>query len=86
MIRLRKTEECLVYGDFEVINKEKDRFVYKRTWNGEEFFVDCNLGKTMVPAYEPVGVYQPMFLSEGSNHLQILQPYEARIWKKSKLL
>ena len=40
LIALRKSDKTLVYGDFEVINGKKDRFVYSRTLNGTTFVVD----------------------------------------------
>ena len=39
MIALRKQEPALVYGDFTVLNKQKDRFVYKRSYEGTEFIM-----------------------------------------------
>ena len=41
LIALRHNDKALVYGDFEVLNKKKDRFVYSRTLNGTTYIVDC---------------------------------------------
>jgi len=80
LIALRKSDKALVYGDFEVINKKKDRFVYSRTLNGTTYIVDCNLGKKQRKAYLPEG-YKAVYLSKNSICHE-LSPYEARIWCK----
>ena len=80
LIALRKSDKALIYGDFELINKKKDRFVYSRTLNGTTYIVDCNLGKKQKKAYIPEG-YKAVYLSKGSICHE-LSPYEARIWVK----
>ena len=45
LIKLRHLDQAFVYGKFTVLNKKKDRFVYKRSLDGREYIVDCNLGK-----------------------------------------
>ena len=83
LIALRKSDKALVYGDFEVLNKKKDRFVYSRTLNGTTYVIDCNLGKKQQKSYIPEG-YKPVFLSKNSICHE-LSPYEVRIWcKKAK--
>ena len=81
LIALRKREKALIYGDFEVIDDTKDRFVYSRSLDGTTFVIDCNLGKKERKAYLPTKEYKAIFLSRG--HISHkLMPYEARIWKK----
>ena len=80
LIALRKSDKALIYGDFEVLNKKKDRFVYSRTLNGTTYIVDCNLGKKQQKSYIPEG-YKPVFLSKNSICHE-LSPYEVRIWCK----
>ena len=80
LIALRKSDKALVYGDFEVLNKKKDRFVYSRTLNGTTYVIDCNLGKKQQKAYIPEG-YKAVFLSKNSICHE-LSPYEVRIWCK----
>jgi hypothetical protein len=80
LIALRKNDKTLVYGDFEVLNKKKDRFVYSRTLNGTTYVIDCNLGKKQQKSYIPEG-YKPAYLSKNSICHE-LSPYEVRIWVK----
>ncbi len=43
LIRLRKSEEVIKYGRFELLLKEhKEAFVYTRSYNGENLLVVCN--------------------------------------------
>lgn len=43
LIRLRKSEEVIKYGKFELLLKEhKEAFVYTRSYNGESLLVVCN--------------------------------------------
>jgi len=81
LIALRKSDKALVYGEFEVINDKKDRFVYSRTLNGTTYIVDCNLGKEIKDAYIPSSEYKAVFLSKNEISHK-LSPYEARVWVK----
>ncbi|MBC5628127.1 alpha-glucosidase [Clostridium sp. NSJ-6] len=43
LIRLRKSEEVIKYGKFELLLKDhREAFVYTRSYNGENLFVVCN--------------------------------------------
>ena len=79
LIELRHSDVTFVYGDFEVLNKEKDRFVYKRSLDGSEYMIDCNLGKDKRKAFVPEG-WECIFTT--GNGQALLAPYEARIWRK----
>ena len=68
-----------IYGEFDVLNKEKDRFVYKRSLDGAEYIVDCNLGKETKKAYRNKE-FECIFTT--GNVEDTLGAYEARIWKK----
>ena len=83
LIALRKSDKALIYGDFEVINDKKDRFVYSRTLNGTTYIVDCNLGKEIKDAYIPEKEYKAVYLSKNEISHK-LSPYEARIWVAKK--
>ena len=83
LIALRKNDKALVYGNFEVINDKKDRFVYSRTLNGTTYVIDCNLGKDIKDAYIPDPEYKAVFLSKNEISHK-LSPYEARVWVKNK--
>ena len=80
MIALRKLEPALVYGDFTVLNKQKDRFVYRRSYEGTEFVIDCNLGDKFRQAWNSKGYELVMPIR--TKNIRILQPYAIRIYKK----
>ena len=80
LIALRKCEKALVYGNFEVLDKKKNRFVYKRTLEGTEFVIDCNLGETEQRAYTKSHEFTQVFPMTASDNK--LAAYEARIYKK----
>ena len=87
LIALRKDNEMLIYGDFEVINRKKNRFVYCRKSGDKEYIIDCNLSKDAQQAYKPSAGYEMIFpsvLSSGTTsfQLEVLGAYEARIWVK----
>ena len=79
LIRLRRNDQTLIYGEFDVLNKKKDRFVYKRSLDGKEYIIDCNLGKEVQKAYAAEGC-ECIFTTGGKD--DTLGAYEARIWKK----
>ncbi len=79
LIQMRKADKTLVYGDFKVLNKKKNRFVYSRSLGNCEYIVDCNLGKTNAKAYSVPSNYELVF-GDFSNVL--LGAYESRIWRK----
>lgn len=81
LIALRKEHKALVYGDFEVLNKKKDRFTYRRKYKGETFIIDCNLGQKVTSGYMSRGGYELVYSNIGLEDGK-LRPYEARIWKK----
>lgn len=81
LIALRRSDRTLVYGEFQVLDDSKDKFVYSRFLNGTTYVIDCNLGKNIKNAYIPGEGYKPVFLSNGKSGAK-LSPYEARIWKK----
>ena len=79
LIKLRHEDETLVYGEFDVLNKKKDRFVYKRSLEGKEYIIDCNLGKDVQKAYQTDG-FECIFTT--GTDKDTLSAYEARVWKK----
>jgi len=87
LIALRKNNEALIYGDFEVINRKKNRFVYRRCAGEKEYIIDCNLSKETQQAYKPGAGYEMIFPSVLDNRTisfqqEVLGAYEARIWVK----
>ena len=80
LIALRKSDETLIYGDFTLLCDKKDRFVYKRSLNGKEYIVDCNLGKKVRKAYRVENGFRLVYASEINISKQYLNSYEVRIW------
>ena len=80
LITLRKSDEILIYGDFTLLCDKKDRFVYKRSLNGKDYIVDCNLGKKVRKAYRVENGFRLVYASETNISKQYLNSYEVRIW------
>ena len=82
LISLRKEDKTLVYGDFTLLNKKKDRFVYKRSLDNKEYIIDCNLGKKVRKAYQAKEGFRLVYTSEINMSKKCLNSYEVRIWAK----
>ena len=80
IITLRRTDKTFIYGDFEVLNKKKNRFVYRRFLDNSEYIIDCNLSKETYKAYVCGKDYELVYTTKDS--ADTLAAYEARIWKK----
>ena len=80
IIELRRSDKTFIYGEFEVLNKKKNRFVYRRFEGSREYIIDCNLNKDTCKAYCLNGEYELVYTTRGSG--EKLTSYEARIWKK----
>ena len=80
IISLRRSEKAFIYGNFEVLNKKKNRFVYRRFMGNTEFIMDCNLGKDTCKSYPLKEGYELVYTTDGKAN--IMKSYEARIWKK----
>ena len=85
LLHLRHEEKAFVYGDFQVLNKRKDRFVYTRKLGAKTYIVDCNLGAKPCKAYEMKGCRRLVYdtLQPSEREIRKLQGYEARIWQMS---
>ena len=81
LIELRRSDETFVYGDFEGLNRKKDRFTYRRRLDGKEYIIDCNLGQKEQNAWNPKEGYELIY-PEYPDCIRKLDAYEARIWKK----
>ena len=90
MIKVRKSNECLIYGKYNLILEEDTNiFAYERILNYEKFLIICNLkSKCSDYEYEPLTLkYKNLILSnynvddhEDLNNF-LLQPWEARVYK-----
>ncbi len=96
LIALRREHKALIYGDFELLNGKKDRFVYHRWDETDSFVIECNLGEKEKKAVfagrltgkaegSEDGKYEQIFRTEKYRDLpaEVLGPYEVRIWKKT---
>ena len=87
IMALRKSDETFVYGDFKVLDRSKDRFVYSRKLEGKEYVIDCNLSKATKEAYKMGDAFEmiyPKVLKSSTTSFVLgqLGAYEARIWKR----
>ncbi len=82
LIQLRRQEKALIYGDFILLSKKKDRFVYERRLGAESFIIDCNLGCKQQKMYQMPEGYKRVFAA--GRREKDLAPYGAVIWKKEK--
>lgn len=81
LIRLRRGAKALVYGTFQVLNRKRDRFTYRRELDGQAWVVDCNLGAAARRAFPLKGRWELAYDSApGGGDRGRLCGYEARIW------
>ena len=80
LIALRHKDDTLVYGEFEVLDKKKNCFTYKRTQGEHAYIIDCNLGKKVRKAYPVTGDYKLIYAS--GSELDELGAYGVCIWKR----
>lgn len=87
LIQLRKNNKELIYGDFNLLNARKNRFVYTRG----NYLIDCNLSNKKQKAFSVTSDYELVFdtLTAGKgdgekalNKKHVLEPYQARVYKR----
>lgn len=83
LIQLRHSDQTFIYGEFEVLNKKKNHFTYKRVLD-HEYIIDCNLSEENQKAYRVSDDYELIFSYTMSEKVT-LKPYEARIYKKKSI-
>lgn len=81
LLRLRHEEKAFVYGTFRVLCRKKDRFVYARTYNGQVYVIDCNLGKKPCAAFFLKGQWKIIYSTNRAEG-RMLEGYGARIYKR----
>lgn len=80
LIELRKTEDIITEGDFQLIDLGEDIFAYKRKYNNEELTVISNLvDKDIRLSYEVEG---RLILSNYSVNEKPYKAYETRVYLK----
>ena len=80
LIALRHANPALVYGEFtQLCPEDKNVVCYKRTLDGNTFFVELNLtGKRQNRPYDPVG-FERLY-SNYHDHRDVLMPFEANVY------
>ena len=79
LIRIRKENPLLVYGDYEPLIMEKGRYTYARFDEKLSYVIDCNFTTTEIPALDvPDG--RLMYSNYDEPFAEVLKPYEGRIW------
>ncbi len=82
LIRIRKSHEVLIYGDFKIVNqKKKNLFTYLRTLDNEAYYVECNLSCKPIKRVKSIGKYD-LILSNYNKYSDDLRPYEANLYKE----
>ncbi len=90
MIKIRKENQCLIYGDYKLIlDSDEKIFAYKRILENDKFLIICNLSDDKANyEYENLNLnYNNLLLCnyEISNHQNttkiILNPWECRLYK-----
>ena len=85
LIALRKQNPAFVYGEADFVHiKTKDYFAYYRRLDDDIFFVECNLCEAAKGKSRAKAEYQ-LILSNYDNGVQILSPYEARVYRVQNL-
>lgn len=84
IIKLRHSEEIIVYGDYSDIDyKDKKIYAYKRTLNNQELYVICNFTNKVQKIKDYDFLKQELLLSNTKNNMvNIMKPYEARVYIK----
>ncbi len=81
LLRIRKENEALIYGSFEAVNKkQKNSFCYIRSYQGQKFFIECNLSQKKIRG-NSIGKGYELLLSNYSKQQELLEPYEARLYR-----
>ena len=79
LIRIRKENPLLVYGDYELLMGDKGRYTYARFDKDTSYVIDCNLTTGEIPAIDvPDG--RLMYSNYEEPYAEVLKAYEGRIW------
>ncbi|GBG97426.1 alpha-amylase family glycosyl hydrolase [Lactococcus termiticola] len=79
LIELRKSEEWIVYGDFELLESPDNVFAYLRKWRGREFLVVANLSDEL-QSFTP-SCQGSLIIGEASDLLEPWQAYAMEVEK-----
>jgi oligo-1,6-glucosidase len=89
MVHLRNQSPALIYGDYELIDKENEQvYAYTRMWNNEKLIVVLNFTNEVVQFSMPADFLHPATIIMNNynqvdlNDHNILEPYQAVILQK----
>lgn len=91
LLRLRHADQTFIYGDFRVLCKKKDRFVYERSMGERTYLIDCNLSRRPCRAFPLQGQWEAVFDTSSSEagknagdgtNAKSLPGYGARIMRR----
>jgi oligo-1,6-glucosidase len=81
LIHLRKSQEALIYGDFEIMNRSrKNLFTYYRKLESKCFYVECNLSCKAIKRVNSIHGYE-LLLSNYIDRSVNLRPYESNLYQ-----
>jgi oligo-1,6-glucosidase len=84
LLQLRREQEALIYGSFEVVYRKKQNvFNYYRRLDAEEFYIETNLSDAIIPVLPKEEGFE-LWLSSYESEAERLQPYEARLYHRSR--
>ena len=82
LIRLRKQNDCLIYGEIRITNqKVRDLFTYYRMYEGKIFYIECNLSRREIRRKRPPHGLTRLVSNYPDQPANKLRPYEAIVWK-----
>lgn len=84
LIKLRKENEALIYGDIRILDKKRrDSFVYLRKLMGNMFLIECNLSQNYIVKKKKRTPCE-LVLSNYQGEYDMLRPYEANLYRVLK--
>lgn len=90
IIELRKQHSIIIYGDYQDVDfKNKRLYAFKRDYEGKQMLVLCNFSNKILKINVDFEYENAQLLLANypeSNDLNVLKPYEARVYLKTSKL
>lgn len=86
LIKLKKSNDCIIYGDFKLISNENNIFVYERNYEGKKIIVLCNFCDKSQSAKNSLGSNSSSILLNNYPDAKMgksidFRPYEAIVFQ-----
>ncbi|MDW2879525.1 MULTISPECIES: glycoside hydrolase family 13 protein [Bacillaceae] len=83
LIQLRKSNDIVIYGDYQLLDSEPEVFAYERIFKDEKWVIICNLSDKTVQCSLPGSLNGELLIHNYSvpYQSQTLHPYEALVYK-----